>query len=89
MTDSGVEVTESSNGRDDNDRLVLRFEASIQINPEVLNFNNKHMMIINPSARNVTDSYVQVEGMFTKPATDCLETDTDCNNAVTNKGEES
>ena len=87
VTDSGVEITESSNGRDDNEELVLRFEGSIQINPEVLNFNNKHMMIINPSARNVTDSYVQVEGMFVKPAADCLENDTDCN-SITDSGEE-
>ena len=86
VTDSGLEITESSNGRDENEKLVLRFEGSIELNPEVLSFNNKHMMIINPSARNVTDSYIQIEDMFVKPASNCEETDTDCKNTLNSIG---
>ena len=76
---NGIEVTDSSNGRGSDDQLVLRFSAKIMINPEVYKFSNYHMLAIAPSGRqNVTDSYVQVQAMFSKRAEDCAEGDTAC-----------
>lgn len=75
----GIEVTDSSNGRGADDQLVLRFSSNIMINPEVYKFTNYHMLAIAPSGRqNVTDSYVQVQAMFSQRAEDCAEGDTDC-----------
>ena len=91
----GIEVTDSSNGRGSDEQLVLRFSSTIMINPEVYKFTNHHMLAIAPSGRqNVTDSYVQVQAMFSKRAEDCAEGDTDClsnsnqggNSATNNNG---
>ena len=78
-------ITDSSNGRDSSDELVLRFSATLMLDPEVFKFTNHHMLTIPPSGRiNVTDSYVQVQNMFGERATDCSENDADCKN--TNNG---
>ena len=80
--ESGIKITDSSNGRGANDELVLRFSATISLNPEVYKFTNTHVLAIPPSGRyNVTDSYVQVQTMFGERAADCLEGDSSCNNA--------
>ncbi len=82
----GIVISESSNGRDASDELVLRFNATITLSPEVFSFNNKHLISLGPSTRyNVTDSYVQVQNMFNKRANDCAENDITCKNA--NKGD--
>lgn len=82
----GIIISESSNGRDASDELVLRFNATITLAPEIFSFQNKHLISLGPSTRyNVTDSYVQVQHMFDKRARDCAENDTTCKNA--NKGD--
>lgn len=84
----GISITESSNGRDANEELVLRFSANIVLDPGVYNFSNHHVLAIAPSGRyNVTDSYVQVQAMFGKRAVDCAEGDASCNNNSANRGE--
>ena len=73
-------ITDSSNGRDSTDELVLRFSATLALNPEVFKFTNHHMLTIPPSGRiNVTDSYLQVQNMFSERAEDCAEDDSTCN----------
>ena len=85
--ENGIKITESSNGRGSGDELVLRFSAIITLNPEVYRFNNSHMLTIPPSGRrNVTDSYVQVQAMFSQRAADCAEDDVTCNTNQTNEG---
>ena len=78
FTEDGLSVQDSSNGKDANDNLVLRFSASVEVNPAIFNFQNKHMMIIGPVGQDVTDSYKQIEGMFAKRAEDCAEGDLEC-----------
>lgn len=78
----GIVITESSNGRDASDELVLRFTATITLAPEAFSTNNHHMLSLGPSTRyNVTDSYMQVQHMFEKRASDCAIDDVTCNNA--------
>lgn len=85
--DDGVKITDSSNGRDANEELVLRFSMKINLAPEVYKFNNTHLLAIAPSGRrNVTDSYVQVQAMFGERAEDCAEDDVDCKNNTANGG---
>lgn len=82
----GIRIIESSNGRGQDDELVLRFSATIDLDPEVYKFNNYHMMAIAPTGRrNVTDSYVQVQAMFGERAADCEDGDAACNTTPTNK----
>lgn len=69
--ENGIEILESSNGIDENDRLVLRFEAVLTLEPEAFKFNNHHLIAFGPEGRyNVTDSYTQIEKMFTERASD-------------------
>lgn len=85
-TENGISIDESSNGRNDDNELVLRFTATIRFNPEFFLFRNHHMMAKAPSGRyNVTDSYVQVQEMFGKRAKDCSKNDADCVNNNKNK----
>lgn len=82
----GITITDSSNGRDSDDELVLRFSAIITLDEEFFNFNNHHMIALSPSGRyNVTDSYVQIQSIFAERASDCELGDTACSN---NAGEE-
>ena len=75
----GIKIADSSNGRDSNNSLVLRFSAGIELSPEVFKFPNTHMLALAPSGRhNVTDSYVQIQAMFGQRANDCKEGDTSC-----------
>ena len=75
----GFIITDSSNGKDENEELVLRFSAVIQLDPQVYNFNNTHMLALAPAGRrNVTDSFVQVQAVFGKRAEDCAKDDTAC-----------
>ncbi|MBQ6510957.1 hypothetical protein IJI94_03290 [Candidatus Saccharibacteria bacterium] len=78
---------DSSNARDESGNLVLKFNATIYLNEDVLSFKNKHMMAIAPSGRqNMTDSYLQIEGMFAKEAEECDPTDSACLNNQSNTG---
>lgn len=82
---NGIKIHESSNGRDTSNELVLRFSATIYLDPEVYKFNNHHMLAVAPSGyRNVTDSYVQLQSMFGERAADCAEDDDTCNSDTTN-----
>ena len=75
----GILVSDSSNGRGNNDELVLRFSAVISLAPEIYNFSNTHVLAIAPTGRrNVTDSYVQIQAMFGERAKDCAKDDTAC-----------
>ena len=72
-------VSESSNGKADGGQLVLRFEGSVELNPQVFSFNNKHVIAISPTGgTNVTDSYLQIDSIFSNRAADCEEGDTSC-----------
>lgn len=75
----GIRISDSSNGRGSDNELVLRFSASISLSPEVYKFTNTHMLTIPPSgSTNVTDSYIQIQSMFSERAADCAEDDADC-----------
>lgn len=86
---NGISISESSNGRDSDEQLVLRFTAALVLAPEVYRFENAHMLAVPPTGRrNVTDSYVQVQAMFGKRASDCKDGDTACS-STTNSGDNS
>lgn len=78
LAPSGVDIRESSNGKDTSGNLVLRFSATIELAEQLFFFKNKHVMAIGPSGQNVTDSYVQIEGMFDERAQDCEPGDDSC-----------
>ncbi len=81
----GITVSEATNGRDANEQLVLRFSATILIAPEAYQFTNTHMLAVAPAGRhNVTDSYLQVQAMFSAPATACAADDVDCSTNTDN-----
>jgi hypothetical protein len=83
---NGINILESSNGRNAAEELVLRFSAVIKLSPKVYDFNNAHMIALSPSERrNVTDSYVQIQAIFGERAKDCQEGDAAC--TTTNGGE--
>ncbi len=79
----GITVNDSSNGRDADENLVLRFSAVVKLNEDALKYRNKHVMAIGPNGQNVTDSYVQLNKIFTQPARACSANDTTCNNTPT------
>ena len=83
----GITIEESSNGRDTSGELVLRFIATITVAPEFYEFNNTHMLALAPSdLHNVTDSYVQIQAIFSQRATDCDQDDAACNNPANSGG---
>lgn len=83
----GISIEDSSNGRNADEELVLRFSAVITFAPEVFNFNNHHMLALPPAGRrNVTDSYAQIQSIFAERATDCAQNDTECITTPTNGG---
>ena len=94
MVPEGTQITDSSNGRDANNNLVLRFSAVLAIDPVIFAYNTKHVMTIGPTGQNVTDSYQQIKGMFAAKAKDCRADDAECINTSTkqtdstNKGNE-
>ena len=76
-TEGGPEIRDSSNGRDSEGALVLRFSSTLAVNREIFLFKNKHMRVIGPSRQNVTDSYTQIRNMFTERAENCNPDDAD------------
>lgn len=79
-----LEVTSSSNARNESDTLVLRFDATVDFVEDFFLFKNKHMIAIGPTGQNVTDSFVQIQGMFTQEAKECEEDDEECLSASRN-----
>lgn len=77
-------IRDSSNGRDSDDNLVLRFTANVTLSKDVFKFVNKHMRVVGPSRQNVTDSYTQIRDMFAEEAADCEAGDEQCNEGGTN-----
>lgn len=69
LLSSEIIVGESSYGRDDNGKMALSFSATLPISRDVLLSKNKHMLVITPTRQNVTDSYVEIEDMFTSSIT--------------------
>lgn len=84
--DQTLNVIASSNGRDEADNLVLKFTAEVMFEPEFFSFANKHMMAIGPTGQNVTDSYVQIGGMFAQEASECSPDDPECLTNAANQG---
>ncbi|MBR3414649.1 hypothetical protein IKG73_01345 [Candidatus Saccharibacteria bacterium] len=78
-----MNILESSNGRNSDGDLVLRFRATINIVKEALSFKTKHLLAIGPDGQNVTDSYRQIEGMFEQEAVDCNTPGVICTEAET------
>ncbi|MBR6505390.1 hypothetical protein IKT18_00910 [Candidatus Saccharibacteria bacterium] len=79
----GIKISDSSNGRGATGELVLRFSASITLNSEVFSATNHHLIAVAPLGRhNVTDSYVQIQNMFSERAADCEPGDTACNSST-------
>lgn len=84
-----MQISESSNARDASENLVLRFTATIKIDHNALLAKNKNMMMLAPTGyTNVTDSYMQVAGMFKQKANDCEKEDTACLEAQTKESDE-
>ena len=69
MAPDGIEISNSTNGKQTGGKLVLMFSAVLHLNPEVFSFSNKHLITITPSGhQNVTDSFMQVGDMFAERA---------------------
>lgn len=69
--EAGIDIIESSNGIDSSGDLVLRFSANLYFDPEAFRFANTHLIALGPTGRyNVTDSYTQLQNMFTERAAD-------------------
>ena len=66
-------IGDSAYGRDSEENMVLTFSATLNISRAVFLSANKHMMIVGPTRQNVTDSYLQISGMFTEAAHDVEE----------------
>lgn len=58
------EVFDGSYGTNDEGQKILTFSANLTLNRKAFVAANKHMMIVGPSRRNVTDSYEQVRPIF-------------------------
>ena len=86
LSTDDVVIRDSSNGRDSEGNLVLRFNATITLTEEVFKFVNKHVLAISPTGQNVTDSYRQIEGMFAERAADCADSDVVCTTTSTDSG---
>ena len=69
MAPEGIEIENSTNGKQTGGKLVLMFSAVLHLNPDVLSFSKKHVIVILPSGhQNVTDSFIQVGDMFAERA---------------------
>ncbi len=77
----GFRIEESSNGRGEDNELILSFKGQIFVTPEYYRLQNTHMMAVAPSGRfNVTDSYMQIQSLFVPPAEACDFDDLECRN---------
>ena len=88
LVPEGLVVSSSGNGRDSENNLILAFSASLQFDPNIFAYNNKHVMAISPTKQNVTDSYRQTQSLFTAPATECSADDEQCASSKNDGGEE-
>lgn len=87
LSEQGLDITSSSNGRDESNNLVLKFTASATLAEKFFEFSNKHMIAIGPLGQNVTDSYVQIGNMFVQEAKECEPDDTECLSNSSNRGD--
>lgn len=87
LAPEGLTISESTNGRDSSDNLVLKFTGTVTVAEDFFAFKNKHMMAIGPMGQNVTDSFIQIGTMFTQEATECAPEDTECLNNANNRGD--
>ena len=77
----GFVITESSNGRNQDEDLILGFKGTISVEMDYYKMENTHMMAVAPNKRyNVTDSYTQVQSLFVPPANACEIDDEECRN---------
>lgn len=86
LAKDGLSISSSSNGRDSSSNLVLRFSATATFDDAFFRYANKHMIAIGPMGQNVTDSFVQIGGMFAQEAEPCAEGDTECLGNTQNTG---
>ena len=82
LSETAPMIRDSSNGRDSDGKLVLRFSAAVIVNRELFRFANKHMRVVGPMRQNVTDSYTQIRNMFKERATACAPDDEECQQEV-------
>lgn len=68
LLSADVAIGDSSIGRDSDEQTVLQFQTSLSLNRDVFLASNTHMIVVSPIRRNVTDSYIQIDGMFTAAA---------------------
>ncbi len=69
----GIVITESSDGLNADNELVLRFVAVITYDKNVMKASNHHVVALGPSGvYNVTDSYTQIQSMFSERAADYI-----------------
>lgn len=69
--EDGITITDSSDGLSEGTNLVLRFTAVISFNSDVFKAANHHVVALGPSGvYNVTDSYTQIQNMFSERAAD-------------------
>ncbi len=86
LAPDGLTIASSANGRDESDNLVLKFTGLVKLEEAFFSFQNKHMIAIGPMGQNVTDSYIQIGGMFAQEARECEEGDSECILNSVNKG---
>ena len=69
LLDGDVELEAGSYGRSDGNQMVLTFTASFTLNRKAFLAQNKHMIFVGPTKRNVTDSYEPVRDIFSEEVT--------------------
>jgi len=76
-----VQALDHAFGRDSDGRLVVRFTLRFELNPEMISFNRKRVVIEGPVRQIVTDSYVQMrDNIFDDRAEACAPDDVECLN---------
>ena len=74
-------IPEHKDGADEsnNGKMVLKFTAMLTLDPEILSFKNKHLILMTPTRKNVTDSYLQIDDMLNGGVRLCDEGTGNCN----------
>jgi hypothetical protein len=69
LLDGEVALEAGSYGRSDGNQMVLTFTANFVLNRKAFLAQNKHMIFVGPTKRNVTDSYEPVRDIFSEEVT--------------------
>jgi hypothetical protein len=69
LLDGDVVLEAGSYGRSDGNQMVLTFTANFVLSREAFLAQNKHMIFVGPTKRNVTDSYEPVRDIFSEEVT--------------------